>query len=53
MEQMDLFGGLEGRIPPPQPVATAPDMVRVAPGRNAWVPEDAVTPPDTNVLCRW
>lgn len=30
-----------------------PAMVRVAPGRHAWVPKDAVTPPDAYVMCRW
>ena len=53
MVQMDLFGGLEGRIPPPLPVAPEPNMVRVAPGRHAWVPKDAATPPDAYVMCRW
>ena len=30
-----------------------PDMVRVAPGRHAWVSKDAATPPDGYALCRW
>ena len=52
MVQMDLFGGerrAEARrsdIPPPLDVAPEPAMVRVAPGRHAWVPKDAATPPD-------
>ena len=33
--------------------APAPNMVRVAPGRHAWVPKDAATPPDGYALCRW
>lgn len=28
-------------------------MVRVAPGRHAWVPRDAAKPPDGYALCRW
>ena len=64
--QMDLFGGesagyaghdgpapRDGRIPPPLDVAPEPNMVRVAPGRHAWVPKDAATPPDEYVMCRW
>ena len=51
--QMELFGGMEGRIPPPMPVEPGPTMVRVAPGRHAWVPKDAATPPDSFVMCRW
>lgn len=51
--QMDLFEGLEGRIPPPLAVEPDPTMVRVAPGRHAWVPKDAATPPDEYVMCRW
>ncbi len=31
----------------------SPTMVRVAPGRHAWVPRDAATPPDGYALCRW
>ena len=53
MVQMDLFGGLEERIPPSMPVEPEPAMVRVAPGRHAWVPKDAATPPDAYVMCRW
>ena len=30
-----------------------PNMVRVAPGRHAWGPKDAATPPDGYALCRW
>ena len=52
-EQMDLFGGESGPIPPPMAVAPEPGMVRVAPGRHAWVPKDAATPPDAYVMCRW
>lgn len=51
--QMELFGGQEGRIPPPMPAEPGPTMVRVAPGRHAWVPKDAATPPDAYVMCRW
>ena len=51
--QMELFGGMEGRIPPPMPAEPGPTMVRVAPGRHAWVPKDAATPPDAYVMCRW
>ena len=62
--QMELFGmnsagarrgrGAEtGRVPPPMPVEPGPTMVRVAPGRHAWVPKDAATPPDSFVMCRW
>ena len=63
--QMDLFGGerpskpsrqgnLAGpQIPPPVAVEPEPAMVRVAPGRHAWVPKDAATPPDEYVMCRW
>ena len=31
----------------------SPTMVRVAPGRHAWVPKDAATPPDEYAVCRW
>ena len=61
--QMDLFGGgiggSRGRspsqardvgIPPMLDVAPGPDMVRVAPGRHAWVPKDAATPPAAYVM---
>ena len=63
--QMDLFGGERrvgdgspGTARPtgiPQPLAVEPEpgMVRVAPGRHAWVPKDAATPPDAYVMCRW
>ena len=27
--------------------------MRVAPGRHAWVPKDAATPPDEYAVCRW
>lgn len=50
--QMDLFE-LSGAIPPPLPVEPEPGMVRVAPGRHAWVPKSAATPPESYVLCRW
>ena len=65
MVQMDLFGGERPgkpghqdhlavpQIPPPLPVEPEPNMVRVAPGRHAWVPKDATTPPDEYVMCRW
>ena len=53
LTQMDLFGGESGPIPPPMEVAPEPGMVRVAPGRHAWVPKDAATPPDAYVMCRW
>lgn len=55
MTQMELFSGLgaRDRIPQPLPVEPSPAMVRVAPGRHAWVPKDAATPPDEYVLCRW
>ena len=65
MVQMDLFGG-ERRvgdgspgtarptgIPQPLAVEPEPNMVRVAPGRHAWVPKDAATPPDEYAVCRW
>ena len=55
--QMDLFGGKEpvkaaalrpaARTLPKEP---EPDMVRVAPGRHAWVPKNAATPPDGYAL---
>ena len=66
--QMDLFGGetapcaarggedaaaTPDRVPPALSVAPEPDMVRVAPGRHAWVPKSAATPPDEYVVCRW
>jgi len=38
---------------PKLPVDPEPAMVRVAPGRHAWVPKDAATPPDEYVMCRW
>ena len=50
--QMDLFE-LAGAIPPPLSVEPEPGMVRVAPGRHAWVPKSAATPPDQYVMCRW
>lgn len=65
MVQMDLFGGERPgkpghqdnlavpQIPPPLAVEPEPNMVRVAPGRHAWVPKDAATPPDAYVMCRW
>lgn len=55
MEQMELFGDLDARdlIPPPLSVEPEPDMVRVAPGRHAWVPKRAATPPPEYVVCRW
>ena len=65
MVQMELFGGERPgkpghrdnpavpQIPPPLAVAPEPNMVRVAPGRHAWVPKDAATPPDAYVMCRW
>ena len=65
MVQMDLFGGerlskpghqdnlARHQIPPMLDVAPEPAMVRVAPGRHAWVPKDAATPPDEYVMCRW
>ena len=55
MEQMELFGGLDARdlVPPPLSVEPEPDMVRVAPGRHAWVPKRAATPPPEYVVCRW
>ena len=69
MVQMGLFDGLElgakslepeakssklkANVPPPLAVEPEPNMVRVAPGRHAWVPKDAATPPDAYVMCRW
>ena len=55
MEQMELFGDLDERdlVPPPLSVEPEPDMVRVAPGRHAWVPKRAATPPPEYVVCRW
>lgn len=55
MEQMELFGDLDARdlVPPPLSVEPEPDMVRVAPGRHAWVPRSAATPPPEYVVCRW
>lgn len=55
MEQMELFGDLDARdlVPPPLSVEPDPDMVRVAPGRHAWVPKRAATPPPEYVVCRW
>ena len=55
MEQMELFGDLDARdlVPPPLSVEPEPDMVRVAPGRHAWVPKRAATPPPEYVVCRW
>ena len=55
MEQMELFGDLDARdlVPPPLSVEPEPDMVRVAPGRHAWVPKRAATPPLEYVVCRW
>ena len=50
--QMNLFE-LAGAIPPPLSVEPEPDMVRVAPGKHAWVPKSAATPPDQYVMCRW
>lgn len=32
---------------------TGSEMIRVAPGRRAWVPKDAAKPPDEYVMCRW
>ena len=54
MEQMELFGDLDARdlVPPPLSVEPEPDMVRVAPGRHAWVPKRAATPPPEYVVCR-
>lgn len=40
-------------VPPPLAVAPEPAMVRVAPGRHAWIPKSAATPPDAYVMCRW
>lgn len=58
--QMTLFGGEEpvkaGGMKPAArtlPKEPEPDMVRVAPGRHAWVPRDAAKPPDGYALCRW
>lgn len=66
--QMDLFGGGIGGgsggstsstsstnlpLPPHLSVEPQPDMVRVAPGKHAWVPKSAATPPDQYVMCRW
>ena len=55
MAQMGLFGDLDARdlVPPPLSVEPEPDMVRVAPGRHAWVPKRAATPPPEYVVCRW
>lgn len=55
MVQMELFGDLDARdlVPPPLSVEPEPDMVRVAPGRHAWVPRSAATPPPEYVVCRW
>lgn len=55
MEKMELFGDLDARdlVPPPLSVEPEPDMVRVAPGRHAWVPKRAATPPPEYVVCRW
>ena len=55
MEQLELFGDLDARdlVPPPLSVEPEPDMVRVAPGRHAWVPKRAATPPPEYVVCRW
>lgn len=55
MVQMGLFGDLDARdlVPPPLSVEPEPDMVRVAPGRHAWVPKRAATPPPEYVVCRW
>ena len=50
--QGDLFE-LSGAIPPPLSVEPEPGMVRVAPGRHAWVPKSAATPPEKYVMCRW
>ena len=66
MVQMDLFGG-EGPLKsseveklkssktfqPFNPSTMQPTMVRVAPGRHAWIPRDKATPPDGYALCRW
>ena len=58
--QDDLFGPVEtcrtaadGLPPASLPVEPEPDMVRVAPGRHAWVPKSAATPPPEYVMCRW
>jgi len=40
-------------LPPALDVEPEPSMIRVAPGRHAWVPKSAATPPDEYVLCRW
>ena len=55
MGPMGLFGDLDARdlVPPPRSVEPEPDMVRVAPGRHAWVPKRAATPPPEYVVCRW
>ena len=55
MVQMELFGDLDARdlVPPPLSVEPEPDMVRVAPGRHAWVQKRAATPPPEYVVCRW
>ena len=55
MVQMELFEDLDARdlVPPPLSVEPEPDMVRVAPGRHAWVPKRAATPPPEYVVCRW
>lgn len=60
--QMDLFGGETPHKPrsasdPDQQVReltakTAPVMVRIAPGKNGWVPRDGLTP-DKYCLARW
>jgi len=63
MVQEELFGedtreetresGSPRKLPPTLPREPEPDMVRVAPGKHAWVPRSAATPPDEYVLCRW
>ncbi len=33
--------------------ATKPDMIRIAPGRHAWVPKDKCAQPPKYVMCTW
>lgn len=60
--QMEFFAGAgagpspstpPSAVPPPLAAEPEPAMVRVAPGRHAWVPKSAATPPDEYVMCRW
>lgn len=50
--QLELFDPSEA-VPPPVAVEPEQEMVRVAPGRHAWVPKCAAKPPNKYVMCRW